>query len=302
MNFSYVGELAALGAAACWAVTAIFFTVSGRRIGPYAVNLLRLALALLFVLMAHRIALGSWLPQEAGPDRWGWLALSGVIGLTLGDAALLQALVHIGPRLSWVLMSTVPLITTLLGWAVFHERLGRLEYLSIPLTVGGVAWVVSERTSGDSPSERPLHFRRGIWFALGGALGQSLGLITSRLGLEGEFPVISANLIRTLAAALGLWVPTLLAGRGSAILNSVRADQTAFMNVLGGAITGPVVGVTLSLLAVQRAPVGIASTLMSLSPILMLPLVRALFGERISLRAVGGTAVALVGAALIFLF
>jgi len=73
------------------------------------------------------------------------------------------------------------------------------------------------------------------------------------------------------------------------------------MFLSGGAITGPVTGVWLSLIAVQLTPVGIASTLIAMTPIFLLPISRLVFKERITIRAILGTLVAFAGTALLFL-
>ena len=191
MNF--LGETAALVVAVCWAVTGIFFTIGGRRVGAWIVNLTRLSLALVILFVIHRIWIGTWLPQDAGALRWSWLALSGVIGLTLGDALLFSAHIYIGPRLTSLLMASVPIITVVVAWVFLEERLATTDVLAVLITTSGIAWVVLERNQ-TGISTKPRDLKRGILFGLGGALGQALGLITSRIGLDGEFSAISATL------------------------------------------------------------------------------------------------------------
>jgi drug/metabolite transporter (DMT)-like permease len=80
----------------------------------------------------------------------------------------------------------------------------------------------------------------------------------------------------------------------------LRERRTMFL-IAGGALTGPTLGVWLSMVAIQYAPVGIASTLMALPPVILIPLERWLFHERVSPRAVVGTGIALAGAAALFM-
>ncbi len=297
-----VGETAAVLAALCWSMTGVSFAFAGRRVGSQVVNLTRLLLALVVMLVLHRVARGTWLPADAAPQRWAWLGLSGVVGLALGDAALFQALVLLGARLGTLMMALAPIIATVLAWIFLGERLGAVDLLAVALTVGGVGWVVLERRGlGDTPAERG-HFGWGVLAGLGGALGQALGLILSRQGLLGDYPVISANVMRIAAAAAAVWAVALGLGHGVRPVVAVWRDRRAALAVLIGTAVGPVIGVLLSLVAVQRAPVGIASTLMALSPVLVLPMVYVIDRERISLRALGGTVVALAGVALIFLY
>lgn len=300
MSNLLLGQLVALITSMLWASTSVLFSISGRRVGSQVVNLMRLLLALGIILVMHRLTQNHWLPTAAEPWRWGWLLLSGVIGLTLGDAALFQALVYLGPRLTMLVMSLVPVVSSLLAWGLLGETLGFTAALAVPVTVVGVAWVVFEHGGNDEQVQAG-KFVPGILFALGGMLGQSLGLITSRLGLVGDFPALSATLIRTISATAMLWVLPLVSGRVRQVIGSFWQDRGTMWLIIGGTIVGPVLGVLFSLIAIQNAPIGIASTLMSLTPIMILPIVYVVFKERISGRAFGGTLIALAGVALIFL-
>jgi drug/metabolite transporter (DMT)-like permease len=307
-----LGQLAALGAATCWAFTSLLFAFAGRRVGSQVVNLSRLLLALLVLALAHRWTTGAWLPLEAGAERWGWLSLSGLIGLALGDAALFQALIYIGPRLAALLMAPAPIIAAVAAWLFLGERLLPVDALAVVLTVGGVAWVVAERRgpppgappppAGLAPPASPENRKYALGVALGvaAAAGQALGLVTSRLGMAGGLPALSATVVRILAAAAAVWLAALFSGRAAQPARALRGHPRAALAIAAATLIGPVTGVFLSLVAIQHAPIGIASTLMALTPVIILPLVRLLFQERISSRAVAGTVIALLGVALIF--
>jgi len=94
-------------------------------------------------------------------------------------------------------------------------------------------------------------------------------------------------------------VRSFLRSSSSGILPKLR-DINATSALFGGAFLGPFIGVWLSLVAVKYAHVGIASTLMALPPVFLIPLSRLIFKEKITLRAVIGTGVALMGVTLIF--
>ena len=219
---------------------------------------------------AHFLLRGEWLPLQAEPFRWGWLGLSAVLGLVIGDGALFQAFVLLGPRLSTLIMALAPIFTTFLGWLFFGETVTGVELAGIVLTVGGVAWVVSERRS-DQIQVANKQYGLGLLFGLVGALGQASGLITAKFGLTGDFPPVSANVIRILVAMLVLWSLAAVRGR---IKSTVRqwTNTTVLLAILGGTLLGPFIGVWLSLISIQLARVGIASTLMSLTPIILIPL------------------------------
>ncbi len=294
-----MGEMAALATSFFWSLTSIQFTLAGRRIGSQAVNRLRLVLALCYLSLAHWLLYGEVWPLHAEPFRWGWLGLSGAVGLVLGDASLFQAFVLIGPRRAMLLMTLVPVISALLAWGWLGETLQWVEIGAVLLTVGGVAWVVSERwTAQQAASGGEKSYALGVLLGLGGAVGQSLGLVASKQGLVGNFPSLSATLIRMLVATALIWLLALLRGQAGATLRALQ-DKKSGLSVAGGALTGPFLGVWLSMVAVQNAQVGIASALMALSPIVLIPLERWIFHEQITPRAVVGTVVALAGATLI---
>ena len=296
---NYLGEIAALGTSVCWTFTSIFFTLSGRKVGSVIVNRARLLLAVGFLSVTHILVLGVWLPDQANLYRWFWLGLSGVIGLALGDGFLFQAFVLIGPRRSMLLMALVPIISTLTAWIFLGETLSAVEIVAIGLTVGGVAWVVSEREANGLRVDRRRYWL-GVLAGLGGAFGQALGLVASKQGMVGDFPALSATLMRMLVAAAIIWGVALIRGRAGHTLKAL-ADRQVGPSMLGGAIAGPFLGVWLSLLAVSLTQVGIAATLMALSPILLLLPSHWIFKERISLQSAVGTVVAVVGVALLFL-
>jgi drug/metabolite transporter (DMT)-like permease len=297
---NYLGEIAALGTSVCWTFTSIFFTLSGRRVGSLIVNQARLLLAVVFLSVTHLLLLGVLLPDQPGLYRWFWLGLSGVIGLVLGDGFLFQAFVLIGPRRSMLLMALVPIISILMAWLFLGETLSATEIVAIGLTVGGIAWVVSEGEANGVQVDRRRYWL-GILAGLGGALGQALGLVASKKGMVGGFSPLSATLMRMMVAAAVIWGFALLRGRAGQSMRAL-ADRQASLAILGGAIAGPFLGVWLSLIAVSLTQVGIAATLMALTPIFLLLPSQWIFKERISLQSVVGTAVAIVGVAIILLF
>jgi drug/metabolite transporter (DMT)-like permease len=294
-----LGELAALGTSVCWSFTSVFFTLAGRVVGSGAVNRIRLLLAIAFLAVSHVVLYGELVPLGAAPERWLWLGLSGIVGLVIGDAFLFQAFVWIGPRLSMLLMALVPVISTLLAWLFLGEVLNGTQILAIVVTVGGVAWVILDR-SGDGSVFRPEKgYLVGILFGLAGATGQAVGLIMAKKGLAGEFSALSGTLIRMIVATFVLWAITVLQGHARETFRKARENRPALRHIVGGAFFGPFLGVSFSLVAVQATEVGIASTLMSLAPVFLLPISRTVFGERFSWRAIAGTLIAILGVTLL---
>jgi drug/metabolite transporter (DMT)-like permease len=295
----FLGELAAIGTAVMWSLTAVFFSYSGRRVGSEVVNRSRLIFAFLFLSISHLLLEGSLFPMQVEGFRWFWFAVSSVLGLVLGDTFLFQAYVLIGPRLSMLLMSTVPIYSVIFGWLLFEETVTGIELMGILLAVAGVGWVVTEKQQGMTVVENK-QYKSGIFFGLLGALGQVANLVTARYGLVGGFPSISATIIRILVALVVMWGFALLRGKIGYTFRKWR-DRKAFPAMVAGAFVGPFLGIWLSLIAIQLARLGIASTLMALPPVLLIPIEYFVYKKPVSLRGVVGTAVAIAGVALIFL-
>ncbi|MGB2983610.1 MAG: DMT family transporter [Candidatus Bipolaricaulia bacterium] len=299
MPVEKLGEIAAIGTALLWSLTYVQFTIAARRIGPSVLNRLRLLFALAFLLCTHAAVYGSPLPLDVSLARWGWLILSGVIGFAISDALLFRALYHLGAHRTSLLMSLIPLTSALMAWAVFGERLTAIQMIAGLLTICGITLVVSGRTKERAAGVHGAG-RAGVLFALGAVIAQSSRYMLSVKGMSGGFPPLSANVLQILAAATAVWAVAAVRRTAPSSFVCLR-DRVSMATTIGGALTGPFLGVTFSLIALSRAPVGVASTLMALSPVFLLPISHFVFKEPVTIRATLGTGLAVAGVALLFL-
>ncbi len=309
----YVGPAAGIATSVLWTATSLTFTAAGKRLGPTVVNALRIVIAVVLLGVTHRLIAGSWIPA-VNSEQLLLLAASGVIGLAVGDQALFTAFVDIGPRLSMLIMTTSPLMAAFFGWAMLGETLVPLAWVGVVITVLGVAWVVIERPGRGALANMGPHAIRGIFLALVGAACQAGGLLLSKQGMghgwmaeEARMSPQAATLIRMAFAGLGV-LPILViqqirqrchkhSGNKPSRYGS-RREGIVFTAV--GAAVGPYLGVWMSLVASDRAPLGVAQTLCSLTPVFILPVLAIGFRQRISLRAYVGAIVAVGGSALLF--
>ena len=295
-----LGSLAALLTALAWSFTAVFFSLASDRVGALSVNRTRLLFAVCLLGSTHWAVYNAPVPLQASPSQWLWLGLSGVVGLALGDTFLFQALVDLGPRKAMLVMSSWPIFSAFLAFLFLDESLAWREVAGIVLTVAGIAWVVLERGTATSGPVRRERLARGAACAFGGAVCQAGGLVLAKQGLAGGLPALSGTLIRMIAAAAVIWLLTLLMGEVRQNFAKFR-DRKALLLTTCGAVTGPFVGVWMSLYAVNHAKVAVASALMSLVPILLIPLMWILFRETVSRRAVLGTLAAFAGVLVLLL-
>jgi drug/metabolite transporter (DMT)-like permease len=294
---SFLGELSALLTACLWSISAMLNTSASRRVGSYYVNSTRLVLAALFLLPTI-FFLG--LDVNLSRAQYVYLALSGVIGLTLGDTFLFKAFQEIGARISMLIMSAAPAIAALLAFGVLDETLSLLGVFGIVVTLIGIAVVVLDRSGNNS--ERTTITSRGLLLAFLAAIGQGTGLILAKLAFR-ESPVngFVATEVRIVSALVFLLPMLYLSGR---IRNPVQAfskDKRALLFTSLGALLGSFLGISFSLIAIEHTKVGIAATIMAMVPILMLPLVRIFYKEKLAWRAIVGAFVAVIGVAMLFL-
>ena len=304
MDPNIVGETAALATSCLWTLTSLFFTTAGKKIGSFSVNAYRIIMAVGFLVLTHAILLGTILPAATG-GQWFWMGLSGVVGLGIGDFGYFAALVAIGPRRSVLLMALSPIFASIGAYLMLGETIPTFAIVGIAVTLAGVVVVIleAEERSGEQPVTKKLR-RYGIFFALTGAIGQGIGLVLSKKGIYLDPGVVldplSATLIRMLLGAAFVWALAVVVGKLPELRRATKSKE-GMSNTVAGAFIGPFMGVTLSMVAVTYARAGVAQTLMSLMPVLIIPIVWILYKQRTSLRGILGAVIAVVGVAILFL-
>ncbi|HUU85156.1 MAG TPA: DMT family transporter [Phycisphaerae bacterium] len=308
----FVGPAAGITTSLLWTGTSLCFTAAGKRIGPTMVNGTRIALAIVLLGLTHRFMAGTWIPT-ASIGQVTFLAFSGIVGLAIGDQALFTAFVSIGPRLAMLIMATAPIFAAFFGWLALGETLPDVAWIGIALTIGGVGWVVFERQHDGSVVRNP-HRLLGVLFAFVAAACQAGGLLLSKQGMgHGWLPEDqhmtpqAATFVRMVFAGLGVLPIVLLHARRQRKRRAAgirpfppEARRAGLILAACGAVVGPYLGVWMSLVAADRAAMGVAQTLMSLTPVFILPFAVLVHKERISPRAVIGALIAVGGSALLF--
>ncbi len=290
---SHIGEFAGLGVSVCWTISALFFEKAGHKIGSLQVNLLRLFLAVILLGIATFFTRGMFFPVDATAYQWAWLGLSGFIGFFIGDLLLFKSYTMIGSRTAALIMSLAPMITAVIGWFLLDEILSFKNIVAIVVSVLGIVIAISNRKMKLNIS------CKGFLLAFGGAMGQAVGLITSKKGI-GTYDPMAATQIRAFFGLLSFALLVTLLKRWHKIPIALTQTQ-ALKSVTVGAIFGPVVGVALGLFAIQQTKTGIASTLMALVPIFIIVPSAIMFKEKIKLQQVIGAVISIAGATLFFL-
>lgn len=300
----YFGEIAALMTAVFWTVTSMSFESAGKKVGSLSVNLIRLVVAFFIYGVLNYFRRGMFLPLDAGLERWKWLALSGLVGFVMGDLLLFQAYVVVGARISMLIMALAPPITAFVGWIILGEVLSPMNWVGMVVTLSGISIVILKREKKelDSTKRRKItasYSIKGILLAFGGAVGQGVGLVLSKKGM-GEYDAFAASHIRVITGMVGFTIIILLSRQFGNVWKALL-HVPAMKRIALGSFFGPFLGVSFSLLAIQHIQAGIAATIMSIVPVLIIPPAILFFHEKVNWKEIIGAIITVSGVALFFL-
>ena len=307
-----MGEIISLIVAVSWTVTALFADKASHRLGSMSANVLRLTMAILFLGLLLWVTVGHPYPVYASGQAWWWLALSALVGYVFGDWCLFNCYLSIGARFGQLFMTLAPPMAAIAGWAILGETLSWKSILAMAVTLSGIAISILSRGEGHKV-HLTLPFK-GVLLGLGAGLGQGVGLVLSKVGLQyyseaipADAPKLMADMlpfastmIRAVVGAMG-FLALMALQRGLPHLRTAVRDRIGMRYALIMTLFGPVLGVSLSLMAVQYTNAGIASTLMALTPVFILFPYAFIYKQRIKFREILGVAVSMTGVALFFL-
>ncbi len=303
---NYLGEFISIGVAFSWTATALLSEFGSKRLGNLTLNVLRMALALLFSIVLFWLVVGSPFPSIGSMEACGWMLLSGLVGYVIGDFCLFQCYIIIGSRYGQLFMTLAPLAAALMAWVTLGQQMAPMSIVAMLITLIGISISVLGRGEHHKVSLKlPLN---GVLYAIGAALCQGIGLVLSKIGMDhyepGAMPdwliPFSANFLRCVAGIIGFSI-LLYFREGFKPLNEALHDSKGMTVATATTIFGPFVGVGFSLMAVQYTSAGIASTLMALTPIIIILPSYWLFHQKITWRSVIGAVISVLGVSLFFL-
>lgn len=303
---TYIGELISIGVAFSWTATALLSEFGSKRLGNLTLNVLRMALTLLFSVVLFSLVMGQ--PLSAMRTSWeacGWMLLSGLVGYVIGDFCLFQCYIIIGSRFGQLFMTMAPLAAAVTAWVTLGQQMTLMGIVAMLVTLFGISISVLGRGEHHRLSLKlPLN---GVLYAIGAALCQGVGLVLSKIGMNhyeaSSIPdwliPFSANFYRCVAGIIGFSL-LMYFRQGLKPLREALHDRKGLTVAIATTIFGPFVGVGFSLMAVQYTGAGIASTLMAMTPIIIILPSYWLFHERITWRAVIGAIISVIGVSLFF--
>ena len=333
----FKGEIISICVALSWTVTALFAEVASKRIGSLPLNVCRMAMSLVALALTLWLTLGVPYPRYADGSTWLWLLLSGVVGYVLGDYCLFKGYILIGSRFGQLFMTLSAPTAAVTGFLLLGERMGPLALLGMVVTLVGIGMsVLSKQAPTEEGKEnekasgtwRLKLSPKGVLYGCGAGVGQGIGLVLSKMGLEHynasilahgltpdsvpteavlNIPLslsmpFAATMIRAIMGIIGFSVALLLFTKGGRQqLSHAVHDSKAMLCALCSMIFGPFVGVSMSLLATMYTNTGIAQTLMALTPIFIIAPAAWLFHQKVTPREVVGALISVAGVSLFFI-
>ena len=295
---NHYGEFYALLVAFFWTITALSFESASKKVGSLPVNLIRLCLGFLFLTLLNLITRGVPLPIDASRHNWFWLSVSGFIGFVLGDLFLFKSYTIVGAWFAMLIMTLAPLMAAIFRYFSLDEKVHKLGIMGMFLTLTGIAIAIFNRKEEGEKLRinKPLI---GILYAFAGATGQALGIVFSKYGME-DYSAFASTQIRIITGIIGFVLIITILGRWSNVLSAFQ-NRKGLLAIVNGSFFGPFLGVSFSLMAIQHTSTGIASTIMAIVPILIIPPSIILFKHKITLREIVGSMISVIGVSLFFI-
>lgn len=308
----YLGEVISLVVAVSWTVTAWFADKESHRVGSMVTNALRLSMAVVFLAVLLWLTVGRPYPVYADSRVWFWLSLSALVGYVFGDWCLFNCYLFVGARFGQLFMTIAPPTAAFAGWLLLGETLTWKAALAMAVTLAGIA--ISILSRGDGRQVRLDLPLKGVLLGIGAGLGQGFGLVLSKIGMEhyaAAIPPDAPSLMETMLPFASTMIRAVIGGAGFLLILALQKNLGGFVKAVKDPVSmkyaslitlfGPALGVSLSLMAVRYANAGIASTLMALTPVIILLPEVLVNKKRIRFKEILGVVVSVTGVALFFL-
>jgi drug/metabolite transporter (DMT)-like permease len=289
-----LSELLAIGAATCIALSGMLISELTGKV--HVLRLARWQLSAAFVMTAlAALVTGGW--RTLDQSALIYLALSSLFGIMIASTTYFATIYAIGPRSTALLFSLTSPFALVLGYGFLGETISLRQSLGIGLVIAGIVLAIGF-PGGDRDAARKFAWG-GIILGVVTALGQALGSLFARPAMAAGVEPFAAMAVRSGLAAFFFALLALLP------VSSWRGSYTfaprLFVIAIVAAFFGTGLGMSLLMAALASGKVGIVSTLSSMTPVVILPMVWLRTGRAPPLLAWIGAALAVVGTGFISL-
>ena len=297
----YIGEIAAIGAAIVWACATWIYGQFGHRFSAMQLNIVKgLVASVMMLLVMPLIPIPEF---ELSANHFWILAISGFIGIAIGDSAYFAALKRIGANKTLLLESLAPPLSGVLALMFLGAALTLQSWLGVVITTLAVTFVVFQPSNSVSDDSTNQTQWSGIGYGLVASVCQASGVVISHYALvSGDIPPLLGALIRlTIGVFAVMMIIPFVERKPYSSIKRDLWDMTKLdkLWLLSAIFVGTFIALWLQQIALKNANPAIAQTLIATSPVFIL-VIYALKGEKVSKQSLMGTLAAVGGISLFF--
>jgi len=241
------------------------------------------------------LAIGDW--RTLTGEQVGLLALSGFLSVVIAGIAYFNAIYMAGPRVTALLFSLTSPFALAAAYLVLGETVSLRQGAGIAVVLAGIVLAVGSGRRSGEPRARPPWL--GIAMGTLAALGQALGTLAARPAMESGAEPVAAIAVRMGTAAI--FFSALLLLPSQRLNRPYRFAPRDLGLAVVAAFFSAALATLLLMSALVEGNVGIVSTLSTMTPVVILPMVWIRTGTMPPARAWAGALLAVAGTALISL-
>ena len=290
------GEFFALFTAISWTFSSLTFGKISKEYDTQVANFLRVTIGT--IMVGFVCLFGSrhlFLPTDVTWENLKIISLSGFIGMFLGDLFLFKAYNMIGARVTMLIMALSPIIVSIIDFLFLGVTLYPIQIFAILITCLGIILVIFKTED----KKISLGFSvKGLLYAFLATLGQSLGVILTKLGST-TYDSLATSQIRLGVAIFFFGTVVLYEGKARETIKMITSKKALSLLLIGTFFS--VFGIAALIEAFKSANASIASTISSTSPIIMIPCSILFYKEKIRKNEIIGAIISVVGLSIFFL-
>lgn len=290
------GEFFALFTAISWTFSSLTFGKISKEYDTQVANFLRVTIGT--IMVGFVCLFGSrhlFLPTDVTWENLKIISLSGFIGMFLGDLFLFKAYNMIGARVTMLIMALSPIIVSIIDFLFLGVTLYPIQIFAILITCLGIILVIFKTED----KKISLGFSvKGLLYAFLATLGQSLGVILTKLGST-TYDSLATSQIRLGVAIFFFGAVVLYERKARETIKMITSKKALSLLLIGTFFS--VFGIAALIEAFKSANASIASTISSTSPIIMIPCSILFYKEKIRKNEIIGAIISVVGLSIFFL-
>ena len=286
----WIGIIAALGSAASWAFATVVFDRLGKLIPAAGMTFFKGLFSLVLMVL---LILGTGGFDDLSIRDFCYLALSGIIGISIGDTLFFRSLQDLGAKVQVLYFMLGQVVTMLLSFLLLGEVLSIEEYIGATILLMGII-VVTIGKQEDHPNKV-----RGIIGGFASILCFSLSSIMVKVSIA-DVGVPTATFWRMFFSTVSIMFIGFTSQRFKSWYTPLKQTRTLMLFLLNVVVI-TYGGFLLSMMAIKHITVSLASVLSATEPVFVLILAFLINHERVSKRELIGATITIAGLLMIIL-